>query len=284
MTNASLDLSNKVPAPHVDVIRRVVHTATNLGLTRLFIVGAEARDLILQYAYEVPVRRATNDIDFGIVVETWDEFAKLREALVTAGGFQPHPHKQQQLLHEEGAMIDLVPFGNLEQSSGLIVWPPDFAIEMSTVGFREAYASSIDVRLDEGLVVKVASLTGLALLKLIAWSDRQYERDAQDFALIMRHYLDAGNQDRLYGERGDCLDLLNDEDFDYDRAGARVLGRDIGRTLSEESRAVIEQVVSAEDEVARFAAAMVRNNANYQGNSDTALAMLKALRQGLSER
>jgi hypothetical protein len=54
--------------------------------------------------------------------------------------------------------------------------------------------------------------------------------------------------------------------------------------LSEESRAVIEQVVSAEDEVARFAAAMVRNNANYQGNSDTALAMLKALRQGLSER
>jgi len=111
--------------------------------------------LILQYAHDLPIHRATNDIDFGIVVETWDEFARLREALITDEGFQPHPHQQQRLLHEEGAIIDLVPFGNLEQSTGLIVWPPDFAVEMSTVGFREAYASSINVRLADDLVVKV---------------------------------------------------------------------------------------------------------------------------------
>ncbi len=122
----------------------------------------------------MPVRRATNDIDFGIVVETWDEFARLREALITDEGFQAHPHQQQRLLHEEGAIIDLVPFGNLEQATGLIVWPPDFAVKMSTVGFREAYANSIEVRLAADLVVKVASLAGLALLKIIAWSDRRF--------------------------------------------------------------------------------------------------------------
>ncbi|HEY6807074.1 MAG TPA: nucleotidyl transferase AbiEii/AbiGii toxin family protein [Pyrinomonadaceae bacterium] len=283
MTNASLDLSSKVPKEHVDVIRRVVRTATNLSLTNLFIVGAQARDLILQYAYDVPVHRATNDIDFGIIVETWEEFEELREALIANEGFQVHPNQKQRLIHNEGAIIDLVPFGNVEQAKGLIAWPPDFVIEMSTVGFREAYANSIDVRLDEDLVVKVASLAGLALLKLIAWSDRQYERDAQDFALMMRNYLDAGNQDRLYGERGDCFDLLNDEDFDYDRASARVLGRDIGTILSKESRTVIEQVLFAENEAERFAAVMVRNNANYHGDSDMALAMLEALEQGLSE-
>lgn len=79
MTNVSLDLSSKVPREHVDVIRRVVRTATNLGLTRLFIVGAQARDLILQYAYNIAVRRATNDIDFAIVVESWDQFQAARQ-------------------------------------------------------------------------------------------------------------------------------------------------------------------------------------------------------------
>lgn len=283
MTNVSLDLSSKVPDGQVDIIRRVVRTAAFVGLFRLFIVGAQARDLILQYAYDLPVHRATNDIDFGIVVEAWEEFGWLREALISDEGFQPHPHQQQRLLHDEGAIIDLVPFGNPEQSTGLIVWPPDFAIEMSTVGFREAYASSIDVRLAEDLEVKVASLAGLALLKIVAWSDRRFERDAQDLGLIMRTYLDAGNRDRLYSEHGDCADLLNDENFDYDKASARVLGRDISRILTEESRLIVEQAVSGDNEAETFAAGMVRNKANYHGNSDTALAMLEALRQGLSE-
>lgn len=70
MSNTSLDLSNKLPAEQVNIIRQVVHTAESQGL-RLFIVGAQARDLLLQYVYEVPVHRATNDIDFGIIVETW---------------------------------------------------------------------------------------------------------------------------------------------------------------------------------------------------------------------
>ncbi len=68
MINISLDLSNKVPAEQVNIIRQVVVTAESQGLS-LFIVGAQARDLLLQYAYDLPVPRATNDIDFGIVVE-----------------------------------------------------------------------------------------------------------------------------------------------------------------------------------------------------------------------
>ncbi len=285
MTNVSLDLSSKLPAGQVNIIRCVVSTATNLGLTRLFIVGAQARDLILQYAYALPVRRATNDIDFGIVVETWDEFAGLRDALINGEGFRPQPNQQQRLLHEEGAIIDLVPFGNLEQTTGLIVWPPDFTVEMTTIGFREAYANSIDVLLADDLIVKVASLAGLALLKIVAWSGRHFERDAKDLGLIMKHYLDAGNQDRLYGVGGDCADLLQD-DFDYDRASARVLGRDLGRLLTDEIRQVVERVLAEVTDLAgtgALAFSMVRNNANYHGDSDMALAMLATLREGMSE-
>ena len=56
----------------------------------------------------------------------------------------------------------------------------------------------------------------------------------------MKHYLDAGNQDRLYDDAGDCFDLL-DEDFDYDKASSRVLGRDLGRLLTKESRRYIQE-------------------------------------------
>ena len=156
---------------------------------------------------------------------------------------------------------------------------------MSTVGFREAYASSIDVRLAADLEVKVASLAGLALLKIVACSDRRFERDAQDFGLIMRNYLDAGNSGRVYDVVGDCVDLL-DEEFDYEMASARILGRDLSRILSEETRSVVESWLSEETntQAQTFLTAMVRNQANYHGDSDIALKMLKSLSQGLSER
>ena len=197
MSNTSLDLLNKLPADQLDIIRQVVHAAKSEKLG-VFIVGAQARDLLLQYIYDLPVHRATNDIDFGIVVESWDEFIKLRDALIANKSFQSHKTMRQRLIHESGLFVDLVPFGGLEEVSGQISWPPDFSIVMSTVGFREAYDNSVEIRIADDLTVKVASLAGLALMKIVAWADRRFERDAQDLALIMRHYLDAGNQDRVY--------------------------------------------------------------------------------------
>lgn len=64
---------------------------------------------------------------------------------------------RQRLVHESGLLIDLVPFGDLEEVSGQISWPPDFSIVMSTVGFREAYDHSIEVRITDDLIVRVAS-------------------------------------------------------------------------------------------------------------------------------
>lgn len=151
------------------------------------------------------------------------------------------------------------------------------------VGFREAYDSSIEVRIAYDLIVRVASLAGLALMKIIAWDERRFERDAQDLGLIMRHYLDAGNQDRIYTEHGDCFDLLNEE-FDYEKASARILGRDVGRLLTDTSRPVLERVLSQEadqESADALATVMIRNNANYHGDYDLALAMLAELRIGV---
>ena len=284
MSNTSLDLSNRLPAEQIEIIRQVVHAAESQQL-RLFIVGAQARDLLLQYVYDLPVHRATNDIDFGISVESWDEFTKLRESLLATNKFQSHRTMRHRLVHESGLFIDLVPFGNLEEVSGQISWPPDFSIVMSTVGFREAYDNSVEVRIADDLVVRVASLAGLAFMKIVAWDERRFERDAEDLGLIMRHYLAAGNEDRIYRDYGDCFDLL-DEEFDYDEASARILGRDIGRLLTDVSRPILQRVLSKRDQRGSDALAtvMIRNNVNHYGDYDKAIAMLAELQTGVSER
>jgi len=284
MSNISLNLSNRLPDQQVNIIRQVVHATNSEGLD-LFIVGAQARDLLLQYIYDLPVHRATNDIDFGIIVESWNKFTKLRDNLIVDKKFQPHRTMRQRLVHESGLLIDLVPFGDLEEVSGQISWPPDFSIVMSTVGFREAYDHSIEVRITDDLIVRVASLPGLALMKIVAWDDRRFERDAQDLGYIMRHYLDAGNQDRVYSEQGDCFDLLNEE-FDYEKASARILGRDIGWLVTDISRPILERVLPKgpdQGNLDALATVMIRNSANYYGDYDMALSMLTELRTGMSE-
>ncbi len=284
MSNTSLDLSNKLPPEQVNIIRQVLRAAESQGLG-LFIVGAEARDLLLQYVYDLPVHRATNDIDFGVIVESWDEFTKLRDDLIVDKKFQPHRTMWQRLVHESGLLIDLVPFGNLEQVSGRISWPPDFSIVMSTVGFREAYDNSIEVRVADDLIVNVASLAGLALMKIAAWHERRFERDAQDLGLIMRHYLAAGNEDRIYSEQGDCFDLL-DEEFDYERASARILGRDVGRLLTDTSRPILQQALSREADqrgLDVLATVIIRSTVGYYADHDVAMALLAELRTGISE-
>ena len=125
MSNTSLNLSNSLPAEQVNIIRQVVSAAESHRL-RLFVVGAQARDLLLQYVYDLPVHRATNDIDFGIIVESWDEFTEFRDNLTVDQKFQPHRTMRQRLIHESGLLVDLVPFGELEKVSGQISWPPDF--------------------------------------------------------------------------------------------------------------------------------------------------------------
>jgi predicted nucleotidyltransferase len=143
MINISLDLSNKLPSERVSIIRKVLHVSERLG-TDLFIVGAQARDLLLQYTYDLPVHRATNDIDFGVVIESWNEFTRLREALISSENFQPHRTMRQRLIHESGILIDLVPFGDLEQPRSRIAWPPDFSFVMSTVGGLNATRKTSD--------------------------------------------------------------------------------------------------------------------------------------------
>lgn len=72
------------------------------------------------------------------------------------------------------------------------------------------------------------SISGLTLLKHVAWLDRGREtnKDAADLYRLRTAYADAGNTDRLYDHE---MDLLEAVSFDIALAGAELLRHDVAR-------------------------------------------------------
>ena len=85
---------------------------------------------------------------------------------------------------------------------------------MSVMGFNECYrhTETVLVRQKPDLIVKVVSLAGLVILKLVSWDDNMERRgkDAHDLFIIMRNYIETGKLDRFCEEE----DILKDEDSD----------------------------------------------------------------------
>lgn len=278
MTPRFLDFSGKLQ-PFEDVFREISDVTSRLDIP-FFVVGAFVRDLILKSVYGIDTKIATEDIDLGIQVSNWDQFEQLKASLIGPERFKPDQRQQQRLEYKDLVKVDIVPFGAIEKD-GAILWP-DEETKMPTLGFDEAYKDTIAVRVAEDVEIRICSLAGLTLMKLIAWNDRRfrYQKDAKDLGLLMLNYLDAGNQERVLGEGAEHADLLN-ENFDYNLASARVLGRDVGKLLSERSigpvLAILEEQTGDKSQYPLVNAML----SNFHNDFDTGLAILESFRQGV---
>src|ERR1700680_849973 len=67
------------------------------------------------------------EVDVGIAVHDWDDFKMLKSALVEEDGFELHPRMVQRLMYPPtpSVVIDLIPFGGVENSDRTIAWPPE---------------------------------------------------------------------------------------------------------------------------------------------------------------
>jgi predicted nucleotidyltransferase len=278
MTPRFLDFSGKLQ-PYEDLFREINRITSEHNVT-FFVVGAFARDLILTIAYGIEVKRATEDIDCGIQVESWEQFEQLKTSLIETGQFRPDEHQQQRLKYRDQVQIDIVPFGAIERN-GLITWPNE-QIEMVTLGFDEAYKDTSRVRLADDVEITVCTLAGLTLMKLIAWNDRRFrdQRDARDLGLIMLNYLYANNEERLW--EGDATDLITDE-FDYKLASARLLGRDVGQLLTERSTGPVMKILEAQTGERNEYPLVQGMLDNFHGEFANGLRMLESFAQGVHD-
>lgn len=261
------------------ILRGVATSAQELRLS-YFVVGATARDLLLTNVYGINTGLATRDIDFALAVRSWAEFEGVRSRLANIEGFSlasnGAPHRIT-YKHKNGTTypLDLLPFRGVEDENSLISWPPDLKVMMSVLGYEEALASAVDVQIDSEIRVPVASLAGLAILKLIAWVDRGSEttKDALDLASLLRNYAAAGNMDRVYGEDIAALERVG---YDINLVSPHLLGMDVRRISSPLIRAKVKEILNHQTSRERLALHMSKQ---YSHAADPLAAAEESLEQ-----
>lgn len=278
MTNTLLDFSLRPElALHARVVADVEAAAAPMGISPL-IAGAFARDLHLQYRAGIGTQRQTEDIDFALAVPDWAAFEALSQRLTSSGAFQASTTAAHRLRHSNGWPVDLVPFGGVESADRKIAWPPRGDFVMDVFGFREALADAHPVLMPGNVQTRVVSLPALALLKIVCWQDRHYaspRKDAHDLQMILRHYLAAGNESRLWDE---FAGWTEGDDFDYELSGPRMLGQDIGRLLDGQGLAQVTRILQQQTDAGKPGLLPSEMNVN---EPDRAVSWLEALLRGL---
>lgn len=217
----------------VEVLCAVDSAARDLAID-YFVAGAMARDIVLLNVLGFDTLRATRDIDLAVNVSSWDQFDALKTRLIDSHGFSMGNGAAQRVYYESVYPVDLVPFGGVVEDDGNISWPPDSAIVMNVLGYNEALDSTLKVEVRPGTVIPVASLASLAMLKVFAWIDRGHRdrKDALDLALLLRRYADTIDAGDLHSSEASVLDAV---DYDYERAGARILGKHVQQMAAPET-------------------------------------------------
>lgn len=135
MTNTLLNISGKIEPQAVELFGTINTILGGLGISYV-VVGAAARDLVLHYGYGAAIQRATNDVDFAIKVPDWTAFDAVKKKLMEQGFKETR--QQHRLISPSDTVIDIVPFGELENEQASIAWPPKGDMTMCVLGFKEA--------------------------------------------------------------------------------------------------------------------------------------------------
>jgi predicted nucleotidyltransferase len=265
----------------IEILRAVAAAANDEEIDHM-LVGATARDVLLTHVFGLTVTRATRDLDFAVAVKDWDQFDALRAALLARNTFKDAGNAKQRLYYQgdNGAYhypIDLVPFGAITKGSNEIAWPPDLKTIMNVAGYEDVLVAAELVEICPGFIQKVVSIAGLAILKIVAWSDRGREdpKDAQDLVFIMDSYTAAGNFNRVYEVGG----VIEAGDYDPDLAGVYLLGLDIRQVASENTRDMLEQII--ERDFDRLVNEMIRPLRHFENVEDRVASRLRLLQQAL---
>ncbi len=243
------------------------------------VVGASARDIVLHFAHGAKIQRATTDIDVGIQVPNWSAFQLLKQELLSRDFKETR--QQHNLVSAAGVPIDIVPFGQLEDDNANISWPPDGDWVMNVLGFQEACENAEIVRVQDNppVDIPVATPEGMAVLKLIAWTDRSADKrskDAKDLLYLFTTYHNIPKvQDLIY----DNEELMETYDWDIELASAHQLGKDAHNITQEQTSSTIEALLNGNHEKLSIDQLILemgeRHDANYERHEKLLGAFVK---------
>ena len=213
------------------------------------LVGACARDLFLPTESSFPTLRRTLDIDFGVLVDSWPSYHRLRDAVLAHPDFSAAlgTARLHGFLYRNEVEIDLIPFGEIVPSDGTLpCWPETFHKQMNLLGYEEAFATAHQREIG-GVQVRTLTPEAFVVLKLFAWEDRpQRTKDAQDIAFVLKEYTRLPGRQELLWEP-ENLDLL-ERIPDYERQAVHLLGRRIAQDFRPSTRERLRLLLQRESE------------------------------------
>lgn len=237
-----------------------------------YLVGATARDVWMKGVHDKPPKRATSDLDFGIMIKDSYLFNELKEYLIKEEEFVPYSRNAFVLIWKDKTQVDLIPFGELEKE-GIVTVKGTGMTTMNVEGFKEVFVEASEEIETEGQQFKVCTLAGIIILKLIAWDDRPEIRgdDVRDIAEIIKNYFHF-NSEAIWEHHFD----LFEDDNELEEIAGQFLGREIGRIISgnqkvinrvkgilekalleDESNALVDLLASESDETTDFSKSII---------------------------
>ena len=240
----------------IELLRKLTDSFGRMD-REFYVIGATARDIIVQQLLDTASTRRTKDLDIAIAIPDWDAFEQIKERLV-ADGFKKSNDMYQRFYY--GAYeVDIVPYGVVAKEDDNIYWPPEEVVAMSVKGFDEVLSEAITVSIDNEFKVKIASLHGLFLLKLNAWLDRNAKtsKDAEDMSFILSNYFMANLDREIHQEVYDW------ENFDEYIVGGYWLAHDLVTLLNVNQLNYYKEVIEGElakEEESRLINQMIENS------------------------
>jgi len=214
-----------------------------------FVIGATARDIIMELNNEKS-GRLTHDLDIAITVNNWEQWQKVEEEIVKLENFTKDKDQKQRFLYKGKFQLDIVPFGDLMKQDSRIFWPPDESFAMSVLGFDAADEAALKVFIDKETEIKIATLNGIFLLKIVAWKDRNHKgnKDADDMGFILENYLNINAERAALEYYNEIYDI---EPYTAIIGGAVLLGKDINALLinHQETKASVVKILVNEIEL-----------------------------------
>jgi predicted nucleotidyltransferase len=248
-----------------------------------FIVGAKARDILAKKAGIKISPRKTSDVDFAVLVESWQTLEDLRDSFKLDENIHLSSSKENLTrYYYKKIPFDIVPFGEGVEKEGKIYWPPFYKTILTVVGYKEAMSSAKVFELN-GRNIKVTSAEMLVALKLVSWDENNTrDRDAKDIHYILTNYneIDPDVEDDVF-ENFDTL--IDQYSGDTKLASISILGYRVSKFANENHKKLILSVLENDEKITKLSRSMVNTNiANFDDEIDNSLSILNALLFGIN--
>lgn len=252
----------------IDALRTLIRV---WSIDRFVVIGASALRCSLGLRW-----RVTYDLDAALAVS----LARYPAGLDEVPGWSRHPQREQTWIGPGDVQVDVIPIGEAGDAEHSLTWPAT-GFEMTLTGLHLAFEQATTITIAPRLSIRVAPPEIVALLKMVSYLDRPYERerDLQDIAWVLTDFI-ADTDNRRFTD--EILDL----EIPFDEVSPYLLGKRLSSLVSARERKLvlrfIDLVKRDEDPAATQARMIVNSPPSWHRDVRELLSRVAAFEWGFS--